>query len=265
MRIGTRTLASTLVAVGVCLAASSAHAQEPREQARALFEEASRQFEAGNHQLALQGFVRSRELMADDPRASALLLFNIARAQEELNRLEEALATFREYLVSSPADAPFREETQDRVRELQARIDAAGGGGGGGDGGGDPSGPVAAPPSSSPLPLVGGIVLGVGAAVVLGSIVPGVMALDGASQLEAACPGGSCPPEEAGRIDDTHTLGIVTDVLWVSGAVLAAAGAALLVVGIASEGSSDSAATPSVRPVAGCSLDGCFGGVTGRY
>ena len=253
--MGTHTLACATVALALCLGASTARAQDTREQARTLFEEARRQFDAGNHQLALQGFMQSRELMADDPRASALLLFNIARAQEELNRLEEALATFEEYLVTAPGDAPFREETQDRVRELRARIAAARPVDGGG-----PS--TAQPASSSPLPLVGGIVLGVGAAALLASIVPGVMALDGASQLEAACPGGSCPPEEAGRIDDTHTLGVVTDVLWVSGAVLAAAGAALLLIGISSGGSSDTAA---IVPSLGCTSDGCFGGVAGRY
>jgi tetratricopeptide (TPR) repeat protein len=247
---------SAVLAVALTLGAflPSASAQD-HEEARTIFEEASRQFEAGNHLLALQGFLQSRELMADDARASALLLFNIARAQEELQRYADALATFEEYLVAAPRDAPFREETQDRVRELRARVEAT-------TPRRDDQPAAIEPETSSPLPVVGGITLAAGVAVGLVALIPGVLALDGASGLEAAWPGGECPVAEASRIEETHTLGVVTDVLWISGAVVAAAGAVLLGVGVASARSSESAA---MSPSIGCGPNGCIVGVAGRY
>jgi tetratricopeptide (TPR) repeat protein len=95
---------------------------QDRERARALFDEASSQFEAGNYLLALQGFEQSRALMEGDARAQTLILFNIARTQEELQRYREALATFERYLADAPPDAPYVQQTHDRVRELRLRV-----------------------------------------------------------------------------------------------------------------------------------------------
>ena len=233
------------------LTSSLAAAQDAREQARALFEEASRQFDAGNYQLALDGFERSREMVASDPRASSLILFNIGRCHEELGRLRPALDTFERYLMESPADAPFRDETQDHVRDLRARIAA--------EGGSDPS--PATESGTSPLVLVGAIVLGVGGLTALASIPTGILALDGAARLEETCPGGACPPNEAGTIDDTHTLGVVTDVLWATGLGVAAVGGVLLALGLTSGGSEDTAA---IRPGFGCTGTGCTATLSGR-
>ena len=242
-----RTIGLIVFLAGAALPAA-AHAQDARAEARSIFEEAERQFHAGNHQLALDGFVRSRELVANEPRASALILFNIARAQEELGRYREAVEAFEQYLMDSPDEAPFREETQDRVRELRARLAASG------------ERPASASGTSSPLPLVGGIVLGIGGLTALVAIPTGVLALDGTSQLEAACPGRDCPASEAGRIDDTHTMGVVTDVLWVSGLSIAAIGATRLVLGLA--GDTGGAEAASLTPSFACTNEACIAAVT---
>jgi len=127
--------------VGALLLASAASLPRParaqvppaqREEARRVFDEAERQFDAGNHRLALEAFTRSRELMRGEPRAAVLILYNIGRAHEELGDDAEALALFEEYLRDAPPDAPFRQRTEDRVRELRARVAAAAGQGAGG-------------------------------------------------------------------------------------------------------------------------------------
>jgi tetratricopeptide (TPR) repeat protein len=243
---GTTTTAIT-VALSCLLLAIPCGAQD-REAARAAFDEASRQFEAGNHQLALDGFVRSRALMAGDARAQSLILFNIGRSQEELQLYDQAVRSFEEYLHSAPGDAPFRDQTVDRVRELRARLARGGGGGGSSASGGGP--PV--------LVIAGGALAGLGALTVLAAIPTGVLALDGRKQLEDDCLGGSCPGSAQPLLDETATLGLVTDVLWITGVSLAAVGAALLVAGIA---------TSDEAPALGafCTGDGCAATLSARF
>jgi len=215
-----------------------------RAEARRVFDEAERQFNAENFRLALEGFTRSRALMRAEPRAAILILFNIGRAHEELGDDAEALAEFEQYLREAPADAPFRQPTEDRVLELRARLAARGAGSGGVD----------------PVLIVGASILALGGLVALGSLPTGLLALDGASTLEARCPGGECPASEAGRIDEAHALGVATDVLWASGLAVAAAGAALLLVGLTG-GDGERA---GLRPGIACAGGGCLATLGGR-
>lgn len=219
---------------------------------RAEFDEAARQFEAGNHQLALDGFLRTHEIMVQAGNENApLLWFNIARAQEELGRDAAALESFERFLSESGADAPYRQETADRVRELRARIAA------------DGTEPTAAPAGESPLPVVGWITLGVGAALALAAVPTGLLVLDGEAQLADACPGGACPSSEAALLDDTNGLAVVTDVLWATGVSIAVVGAVLILVGELT-GSSESASA-GLTPTMTCELTGCVAGVGGVF
>src|SRR5690606_8179861 len=110
-----------------------------------------------------------------DPRAQALLWFNVGRAQEELSLYDEAIASFERYLADAPSDAPFREQTLDRLRELRARVARSGS-----TAGHEP----AATGGPSPLLVTGAVVGSVGALALLASVPLGLVALDNRSELE---------------------------------------------------------------------------------
>lgn len=236
-----------LALVLATLAASAASAQD-RETARRFFDEATRQFDSGNFSLALENFRQSRELLVGDARAQTLILFNVARAHEELGEFREALQAYEEYLANAPSDAPYREETLDRVRELRLRVSRRGA---------EP-GPALAEGGTSPLVLAGGLVAGVGALAALAAIPTGVLALEGRDRLAGECPGGRCPQSAQGRLDETHALGLTTDVLWITGVGLAAVGATLLALGLATS-------PDSPRVEAFCTGDGCAATLALRF
>lgn len=239
---------------------SSLASAQVSDEARAAFEEGERQYVAGNHQLALEAFERVRELSADNPRARAIVGYNIAKCYDRLGRLADALREYEQYLADAPSDAPYREETLDRVRDLRGRVasEAA-------------SAPEVAEPeptepsapdeasSGSVLVPVGVAVLSVGGAALLAAIPTGVLALDRGAELDATCPGGSCPQSAQGLLDDAYLLGTLTDVFWIAGLSVAAIGAVLLTVGVVSEGSE----APSVG--AACMEEGCVATFTSRF
>lgn len=102
---------------------ASAQSEEQVNEARALFTRGTEQFENGSFQLALESFQRVYELL-EGHRNRALVLFNIARAHEELRRDEEALASYEAFLSSAAQDAPMRAEANERMIELRARLRA---------------------------------------------------------------------------------------------------------------------------------------------
>src|SRR5690606_28950296 len=215
---------------------SSLASAQVSDEARAAFEEGERQYVAGNHQLALEAFERVRELSADNPRARAIVGYNIAKCYDRLGRMADALREYEQYLADAPSDAPYREETLDRVRDLRGRVasEAASA-----PEAPEPTEPTEAtePSSGSVLVPVGVAVLSVGGAVLLAAIPAGVLALDREAELDASCPGGSCPQSAQGLLDDAYLLGTLTDVFWIAGLSVAAIGAVLLTVGVVSEGS----------------------------
>lgn len=236
-----RRLSGPCVAALLLLTAATGSAQD-REAARRIFEEATRQFDVGNHQLALDGFHEARDLLAGDERAQILLGFNIARAQEELQRYDEALRSYQEYVDRAPSDAPYREHALDRIRELRARLAQRPRASGG----------------DSPLVVVGGIVAGVGALAALAAIPTGVLALDAGNRLQQMCGGSSCPQSLTDLRDEAYTLGLTTDVLWIAGVSVAAVGVGLLITGLVT-----SPETPRVG--AFCTGDGCAATLSLRF
>jgi tetratricopeptide (TPR) repeat protein len=241
----------------VCPALAAGQAPDaaaPDAAARAAYAEGERQYEAGNHQLALEAFERVRQLMTDNPAGRVLIGYNIAKCHDRLGRDAEALREYERYLADAPSGAPYRTETLDRVRELRGRVAA--------------SGASAAPTPSSPatpagsggsvLVPVGIAVASVGAAAMLAAIPTGVLALDREAQLEATCAGGRCPQSAQGVLDDAYLLGTLTDVLWIAGLSVAAIGAALAVVGVVTESGSPTAG-------AACTEEGCVATLGGSF
>jgi hypothetical protein len=84
------------------------------------------------------------------------------------------------------------------------------------------------------FPVVPVVILSVGGALLIGSVVTGVLALGEKSDLDARCTLGpqsnQCDPSLADTRDNAKTLALVTDVLWITGAVAATTGLVLLLV-----------------------------------
>lgn len=240
-------------------------AQSNEEEARAIFAEGERQYEAGNHQLALEAFQRVRELMDDNPHGRVIIGYNIAKCYDRLGRFADALREYEQYLANAPSDAPFRAETLDRVRELRGRVTTEATSGESSaspeptEPASPPGGAVTESTESSVLVPVGVAVLSLSAASLLAALPTGVVALDREAELEENCPNGLCPPSAQGTLDDAYLFGTVTDVLWIAGLSAAVVGGALLTLGIVSEGSE----APSVG--AACVEEGCVATFTTRF
>ena len=86
------------------------------EQARADFEHGAALYRAGDFRGALAAF-EAAQARAPAPQA----LFNIARCQERLGQLADAVESYGAYLALAP-DAPDREAVAARITELRARL-----------------------------------------------------------------------------------------------------------------------------------------------
>ncbi|HUM09879.1 MAG TPA: PEGA domain-containing protein [Myxococcaceae bacterium] len=86
------------------------------EQARADFERGAALYRAGDFRAALAAF-EAAQARAPAPQA----LFNIARCQERLGQLADAVESYSAYLASAP-EAPDRATVIARIDELRARL-----------------------------------------------------------------------------------------------------------------------------------------------
>lgn len=86
----------------------------------------------------------------------------------------------------------------------------------------------AVPPGPRSGHTVAYVALGVGGLGLLVGSITGVMALGRHSDLEDQCPGGRCPESSQGTLDSFHTLGTVSTIGFVVGAVGLGTGVSLL-------------------------------------
>lgn len=113
-----------------------------------------------------------------------------------------------------------------------------------------------APPQDLTLLALGTTGLVLGALAGGTAVATGLLALESQAELEDECLYGVCPGSLADNPSRARALATATDVLWISGAALAATGIALLIAHAAS--SSD---TPVAS--AACTRDGCLFGIAG--
>lgn len=97
-------------------------AAQPQDRlARTHYQAGSSYYEQGRWTDALQEFEVAYRLSSDARKPA--LLYNIGLTQERLGRLAEAIESFRRYLDGTP-NARDRETLEERIRTLQARLDA---------------------------------------------------------------------------------------------------------------------------------------------
>lgn len=224
------------------------------EQARIHFRAGRGLYDAGRFQQAAEEFEQAYRL-SQRPE----LLFNAYVAFRDANDLEGAVRSLGAYL-DQVEDVPDRvnltarlrsmaqalDERRAREAELEARQNQP---------------PPVPQDTSAVWPW---IVMGTGAAMVVGGIITGAVALSEADSLVAACPNNVCDGtvDLDARKSTAETLGITTDVLLFGGGAVAVLG---LVLGIAlnSGGSSSAAAQPEVSAM--CGPTGCAASLRTRF
>jgi tetratricopeptide (TPR) repeat protein len=100
-------------------AASLAQAQDDAGLARAHFNKATRFYEVGDYQQALDEFKAAHMAKAD-----SAFLFNIAQCHRQLGHLDQAVTLYKRYLAASP-NAANRAEVEKRIADLEAELAAA--------------------------------------------------------------------------------------------------------------------------------------------
>jgi hypothetical protein len=130
--------------------------------------------------------------------------------------------------------------------------------------------PAAEPPRSSSPRVLPWVVMGAGAAGLIGGGIAGVITLSKVNTIANACPHNTCPAtyQLKPAQDDVHRLETVTDTLFIAGGVVTAAGLGLLLATSGSSAPSSPASasrTASARPVLACSLSGCVASMSGAF
>lgn len=200
------------------LSASPAFAEESSEEITRQVEELSAQgaarFRAENYRAALVFF---EEAYALQPVPN--LLYNIARAYEELEEWDPAIEYFERFLTAPDADARARETAMNRIQSIRARQRGLTA-----DDGPAPEAPDN--PLKKPNRVPAFAAFGAGGALLFGGAVMGITASQSADQISDA----SLTYEQrlAAR-DQARTQALVADILYVSGAAAAAAGVYLFI------------------------------------
>lgn len=105
------------------------------------------------------------------------------------------------------------------------------------------------------------LVVGTGAAMLVGGAVTGAVALGKTSDISDACPSNTCPKsfDLDGARSDAKTFVRITDVLLIGGGIVTAGGIAWLLLSDHSERSAPTAPTPTAKklPSIGCGSTGC--------
>jgi tetratricopeptide (TPR) repeat protein len=251
-------------------AVSSAAAQgsHDEQKARIHFEAGRLHYDQGRFAEAEREFTLAYELSGN-----AALLYNLFLVHRDAARMDKAVQALEEYLEKVP-DQPNRAGLQARLEAMKAKLEAERSRSPSGPAGaadpttpgapGDPSPahahgaapePVDTPPArSGGVPIGAVVTMAAGGALVLGAVVTGVMAKSAESDFHEGCPTRTaCDPALESTRDKARRLGLITDVLWITGAVAAVGGLVWLLVGKGGSGE-----TREPPPVAfGCGPGGC--------
>ncbi|MFK7984584.1 MAG: tol-pal system YbgF family protein [Sandaracinaceae bacterium] len=230
------------------------------DAAREHFRIAQRYYDEGRFPEAASQFEEAYELSG-----RAELLYNAYIAHREANQLPDAAAMLEQYL-NRVLDAPDRVNLEARLVQLQqtiaedseqqAALEAARA-----RAEREAAARREAESQGEAWPWV---ILGVGGAAVIGGVVTGVLALSATNDLTSQCDEFNLCSLSQIEIDslrdDARTLGLVTDVLLIGGATIAATG---LVLGLLFGLGGDS--EPDVEASAACTGTGCIANVQGSF
>lgn len=119
----TKACALGLASLGaLCIWSPEAYSQSQDALARAHFSAGSSYYEQGRYEEALHEFEEATRLASD--RTRPLMIFNLGQTQERLGHLTDAIASFQAYRDSLAPGAADRALVEERIRNVQARLDA---------------------------------------------------------------------------------------------------------------------------------------------
>lgn len=202
-------LALSLVLATPAVALSATPAEQ--KQAQAIYGEGAQAFKAGDYQTALTRFEAA---YAIDP--SPVLLYNMARCNEELGRPAAAAAAYEAYLEASP-DARDRTDVERRIRIMRAILSNVE------DNDQQALTATTVQPQPTSLRPFAYTALGVGAAMIVVAIV-GAVNLDSARDDFVAA---DTVKEKQRAEDEGSSAAITANVGWITGGLLLSAGGVL--------------------------------------
>ena len=266
------TLLFTLLSLSLGAAAQDADAPDERvERARALFEQAEADFANHLYPAAAAGYQQSYELLREAGRATApLVLYNVGLAWERAQQRDMALEAYRRFVEDAVPEDP---EAQRRVADARARISVLERPAATPPPPDTTSTPAAATPTSAPaaattasttssdggggISPVGPILMAGGGALVITGLILGGVAMGRDGDFESMCPTRmGCDPALQAQWDETRTLAIAGDALWITGALVAATG--LVLTFVLTEAGDDDASAALSCGVGGCDVRGSF-------
>lgn len=271
MNLGSRALACVFMLWSGPLHAVVTYAQAseaaPEEEATRDEQIARERFRLGRIHYDNGEFVEAAENFEEAYRLSKreVLWYNIYLAHRDSGNNEKAALALRNYLsrveaVENRAQLEARlanleklvkAEQEDKARrEELARRQTS-----------EPEQPVVAEGAStqpeSGRSFVPYVVMGGGAAMVVGGLVAGSMATSKFEEIEKKCPSGEqCDPSLKSTKDSGETLALVSPILWGVGAGVVATGAVLWILDWKKNTPSEA---PPVAASAGCDATGCAG------
>ena len=241
-------------------------------EARRLFKEGDKLYSEGDYEGAVKSFEKAFELSKQPA-----LKYNLANAYERLARYEEALAALKEYEPHAAADE--RDVVKRRIGKLQERADqqkadkekaAATGAAPAEPGQAEPDAPSPEPApadasvsTDKPTPILGYVLVGVGAVGIGVGAFFGVQALGSKSDAEKACPeaGGArrCPSSAADTLSSNSRNALIADIGIGVGLVAAAVGTYFIIKSPSSKDSASAGVRAAAGPQGGSlSLVGTF-------
>jgi tetratricopeptide (TPR) repeat protein len=231
--------------------------KDAEAEARRLFREGDRLYAEGDYEGAVTAFEKAYELSRKEA-----LKYNLANAYERLGRYEAALTALRDYLpYTKPEEQDVVrrriEKLEKRVEEQRLKAQEAQSNTGSAPGSTAPAPAIAPntpppaadvpPGDSQPAPVLGYVLLGVGAVGIGAGAFFGVQALGDKSDAEDACADSSdgrrCPASAQGAVDDAKSKALIADVSLGVGIVAAAVGGYLVL----SSGAEKSASSRLLR------------------
>ncbi len=217
----------TLVAM---LTPSVVAAQEPSQAARDAFDRATELYQQGAFLQAADAFIRSYELM-DGSSRQYLIAFNVGQSFFDAQQWTQAREWLRRYIASAGSEDDLRPRAETMLREIETResLSHSGETTEQRDARRAPSSATTGDDDGAISPI-GPIVAGVGAAALVAAAITGAVAASAYSSIRKQCADGVCPESRRTDVDRVGTLALTTDILWVSGAVLAALGLVLTFV-----------------------------------
>lgn len=236
-----------LAALLLPLGAAAQAPEDPRvTQARARFDRADTHYQAEDYALALEEYRAAYDLMVQAGHPNAILiLFNVARTNERLERLEVALSQFEQFLVDAPQDSEFRDRATRHAANIRRILELRGEGAAEDEGGGGGISPI------------GIVIAAVGAATAITGGILGAVALSESDAARVGCVDMACPADARDGIASAQTLANVSDGLLFGGLAVAATGVVLMFV--LGDGGGETTAS------AGCGPNGCGAMVRGSF